>query len=115
MEALRLESLGAYFHTVTVDFPMGNGIFKSASFDAQFARLEQEELEELSAKIVTGAIPDREVVERVLVGWRGPLDAAGNPLPFSPENRDAVLKLYPTQPTIVREFVRSIEVAKEKN
>lgn len=111
----KIQALPAYFHTVSVRFPMGNDEVKVVEFDAQFRRLTQDEIEELNASVVEGRITDREIIDRVLMGWRNVGDAEGNELPYTPENLESLLRLHPTKPSIVRAYFGSLEAARAKN
>lgn len=111
----KLATTPSYWQRVTVDFPADNGKKDSRAFDAQFRRFAQSELDELRKQLVSGTITDREFVDRVLIGWKGLIDEQDQPVEFNETNLDRVLELYPTQPSIISAFFKSVNGAREKN
>lgn len=89
------------------------------SFDAVFRRVSSTELEDMRRRAtledVAERMGDRDVVNSVLVGWKGVLDEDGNEMPFTPENMNAVLDVHPLPQMISASFFASISLAALKN
>jgi hypothetical protein len=111
----RIQLPPTYEAEVTVAYPVEGGRVHKAKFFAVFRRLAQAELEALMADVAAKTVTDRDVLGRVLVGWRGVEDEDGRELPFNDATRDQLLALHPAQPSIARAFFESISGAREKN
>lgn len=85
------------------------------SYEAQFARLSQEELDEMEDKIAAGEIKDQQILDRVLVGWSKIVDEDGEPIAFGSPGAEVVFNTYPFRPATVRAFLASLKDAKAKN
>jgi hypothetical protein len=88
------------------------------SFEAEFNRLEQDEITEIFRKREEDEPPvkDAEVLDRVLVGWRGVKNADGSDLEVNPGNRARLLNRFPASSSIVRAYLKSIGIeGKAKN
>jgi hypothetical protein len=92
-----------------------DGAPETHTFVAEFKRLPKDEYDALIASLASGSRKSNDVLAEHLVGWSGLLDLAGNEVPFSPENRDALL-LIPQIPTHLAEvFVQNNSGAEIKN
>jgi hypothetical protein len=94
---------------VEVETPNEHGKFDKSHFMAEFKRGSTEELDELRK------MDQKEVVEQMLVGWTGLVDAEGNDVPFNPVNRQALFKIPQALRGLIDGFWGSIFKAKEKN
>lgn len=112
---LNLNLSGTYFHKIVAPVPMGSGKTQPIEFDAEFKRLSQSEVESLLKQLHAGEIHDRQAVDVVLKGWRGLQDDAGNPAPFTPDNLNTLLSVFPVQGYVLKGFFASLEDAKAKN
>lgn len=109
----QLDDKRSYWYPVTVDMVDDEGRKRSFTFDAEFDRLEQTELEDIMLRIKDGVeqenpVRDREIVERVFKRWRKVADADGSELAVTPENRERLLQRHPVQPSIVRAWLKSM-------
>lgn len=78
---------------VEVEFPAGVAVFKMKPLTPELmARLQGEgvKFEGLEADTAKALEVAKRVLSELLEGWDNLLDAAGNPIPFSPENRDTL-------------------------
>ena len=103
----KLDLSPSYFYPVKLAVLDEDGNLQNRVFDAKFVRLSQEEGEELVREADAGKITDRELVDRVLIGWRGLSDAAGAAMPFGPQCKEMVLKIAGMRGAIVRSFFAS--------
>lgn len=77
-----------YFYPVRVAvLAEENGAVLEHTFDAQFKRFSQQEIDDIKANIKT----DADIVRKAMIGWRGVEGADGSPLPFNAENLDRLL------------------------
>ena len=111
-----------YRTPITVDVPTGDGKSVAHKFAVMFARLPQDELDDLyrrmnPAKLDEGEkqLTDDELLAKVVTGWEDVLDDQDRPLEFNPDNFTALKNIYPTRSTLVQAFFDSIKTAKRKN
>lgn len=110
-----------YWYPVTVHMVDDEGKKRRFDFDAQFVRLPQSEMEELLTRAKDAfenkePIKDREVLDRVFVGWRKVQDVDGSELAVNDENRERLLEAHPVQPSVVRAWMKSCGIGGlEKN
>ncbi|TDP46074.1 hypothetical protein [Zavarzinia compransoris] len=77
---------------VTVDVPKADGSFDSHTFIGKFIVLPDDERRSLSENAGGGDKGAKAVLDASLIGWGADLtDESGHPLPFSPENKAALL------------------------
>jgi hypothetical protein len=75
---------------VTVSIPQDGGKVMKATFTAHFEILDQARIDD----IVFGRDPEQsDLLDAALIGWRGVTDETGNELPFTPENKRALLDI----------------------
>lgn len=113
--AFKLALTPTYSVEVTVEYPIEDGKTQRAKFFARFKRLKQEEIEDLLKRAREARANDRQILEEVLVGWKGVQDEAGEEIPFTPENMATVMNVYPMQPATVRAFFDSVQGARQGN
>lgn len=104
-----------YWYTVTVAMVTEEGRRRNFEFDAQFVRLPQSELEDIIQRVRDGIesnrpIKDREILDRVFVGWRKVAGVGGGDLAVTPDNRERLLEQHPAQPSIVRAWLKSVGI-----
>ncbi|HRQ63882.1 MAG TPA: hypothetical protein PKZ76_03310 [Xanthomonadaceae bacterium] len=109
----QLDQNESYWYPVSIEMIDAEGRKRSFTFDAEFERLPQAELEDMMLKIKDGVesdnpVRDREIVERVFRRWRKVADADGSELTVTPENRERLLQRHPVQPSIVRAWLKSM-------
>ncbi|RJF99013.1 hypothetical protein [Noviherbaspirillum saxi] len=107
--AFKLAQTPTYKQKIIVEIPNENGRKDKSDFMAEYLRVDMDDIEELKR------LPQKEVLERVLVGWSSLLDETGNDVPFNPVNRVALLKIPQAFEALVEGFWTSIFKAKEKN
>ncbi len=91
------------------------GSSTTVSYEAQFARLTQDEIDELGDRAAKGDVTDRQILDRVLVGWSKIVDESGEPIAFGSSAADVVFNTYPFTPATVKAFFDSLKDAKAKN
>ena len=84
-------------------------------FEAEFARLSQDDTTALVERISTGEATNAQVIVRVLVGWSGVSDEAGEPMPFSASNLSRLLAVYGVPEAIVVSWMRALRGSRAKN
>lgn len=104
-----------YSATVHVNFPGEKGKVNTKSFTAHFKRFSQTELEDITDRLKSGQLSDRDFVHAVMTGWEAVGNEQGDALDFNEENLDALLELHPTQPSIIRTFFATVGGGKTKN
>jgi hypothetical protein len=104
-----------YYYPVTVEVVEDRGKRVKHTFDAQFVRLPQSEIDEMFSPQREQRITDSEVVDRVVVGWRGVKDQDDVDIPFSMEALADLLDVYGVRSAIVRAWMESLEQARQKN
>lgn len=89
----------------------------TADFGVRCRLLDVEQLERLQEQQASGAIDSREFIAAWLVGWaEGEVcDADGTPLPFTPGNLDALLRMPGAAVALVRAFYSGYDEATEGN
>lgn len=98
-----------YKTKITVELPNENGQFEKSTFNAVFKRMDFDELEALRK------LPQREVLEKVLVGWTDMLDGEKIAVPFTEETFNIVIKIPQAFAALAQGFWASIYKAAEKN
>lgn len=98
-----------FISRVTVETPNLKGGFDRDSFEVEFRRADMDEVEELKK------VPQREVLERVVVGWKDLVDNDNQQVDFSDANLQALLKIPPALIALGEAFWTSLFRAKEKN
>lgn len=102
----------SYKHPVKVSLP---GEAVKQSFDAEFLRLSQADIDAWLEKIKEGHVKDADVVRAVLIGWAGVADQNGVELPFCASALEAAIQVYPFASSVVEAFFESIAGARLKN
>ena len=114
--ALQLRSqTPAYWWPVVVEFASDGGKFEKETFDAEFKRLPQDRLREIGEKIDGTLITDLELLDQVLVGWRGIFDEAGDEVPFSETAKGRILNVAMVAQAVVSAWLESLAKGKRKN
>jgi len=114
----KLDQGNTYWFPVTVEMTDAEGRKRKFDFDAEFERIPQDEINDFFRKREEGEEPlkDADLIERVFRGWRRVQDAEGRDVPVTPENRAALLNVFPVSPSIARAWLKSIGIeGKAKN
>ncbi len=107
----------SYTCPVTVHKPIDGGKFQKGTFTAEFAYLEQEEIDQ----VLENARQNRDngdLCARAWIGWKTDLVGEDDaPFPFSEENKTALLGIPYMRGAVLDAFVKSIggEGARRKN
>lgn len=107
--AFKIALSPTYKSKIVVETPNDNGKFDKSDFMAEFTRVSFDDLDELRK------LPQKEVLEKVLVGWSGLLDENGEAVNFNPLNMVIILQIPQAFTALYEGFWSSIFKAKEKN
>jgi len=128
--AFILDSASTYSWPVEFDVPANAGRRVRQSFDAEFRRIDQDEVEQIVAGVRRREalqedgqeLPDElecfdpvSVAGDLLVGWSGIKDANGDEVPFTDATVTRVLKTPTVAAMVVRAWAESIAGSKRKN
>ncbi len=102
-----------YKWPVDIEVPVDGGKFDKQTFDAEFKRISQARIDEISADAAN--LKDKLLAKEVLVGWDGINDAAGNVVPYSEGMRDKLLDIPKVATSVCRAFIGSLQGAQRKN
>lgn len=105
----------SYKWPVSVEFPIDGGKHDKQTFDAEFKRLSQPQIEDMRKQIEGGETTDRELAKSVLVGWSGITDGSGGEVPFSEGSRDQLLDIPMVAAAVVLAYIGSLQGRKAKN
>lgn len=108
-----LDQSPTYLYPVELELETDAGPVK-AGFTAEFARLPANEVEDLLKQGGEFKVTDREVIDRVLRGWRD-ITRQGEPVPYTPENLERVLAMHPAKRQIVVAWIESVTRGRRKN
>jgi hypothetical protein len=103
----RLGQTSQFSYPVNVEIVGDGGVRKTHTFTAIFRRIEREEFDALVEQVTSGELKPRELIDRVLLGWKDIQDADGNDLPFSDEAKAEVFGVLPVMPAIVTAFIEA--------
>ena len=96
-----------FTYPVHVEISGDGGKRQTHTFDATFKRLSREEFQAMMKAAQEGSLEDASVAADVLLGWKGVQDEHGGDLPFSEENRDALLNVWPVLPAVMSAFIEA--------
>lgn len=113
--AFKLNLSKTYFTPVVVEVPVDGGGFEKMTFDAEFKRVNSEELERLLRIQREEGKSDRDILNEILVGWKGIKTPADEDLPFSETNRELVYEVVQAKPALIQAFFNSIAKVRQKN
>lgn len=85
------------------------GKHEKSDFMAEFKRVNMEELDDLRK------LPQKEVLQQVLVGWTGLLDENNEAVPFNAATFEALVAIPQAFAALADGFWASVFKAKEKN
>lgn len=102
----------AYDWPVPVRLPQDGGTWREERFVARFRMLPIAELKALSAGESSDAAL---LLDRVLVGWSDVMTEDGRPLPFTAENKAALLGIVYVRNALIFAFWGSVNQAPEGN
>lgn len=103
-----------YKWPITVEFPIDGGNFEKQTFDAEFRRMTQSQIESWLKKISDGEAKDADFAAHVLVGWSGITDGNAE-VAFSEYNRNKLFDIPLVTAALIRAYISSVAGAKAKN
>lgn len=106
--AFKLALKDTYKVKVKVQTPSDNG-FETSEFTAEFKRVGMNDIKELQD------LPQRDVLEKVVVGYSDLLDGDNKPVDFNSLNLGLLLDIPQAQQALAESFWSSLFKAKEKN
>lgn len=101
------------FHwPVTVEMPDAGGV-STAEFTAHFRLVEEDELfarrgGEASPEMTDLLAGERAALGDRLLGWEGIQTPSGDPLPFSAENREMLLRQRPIREAVAKAYFDAV-------
>lgn len=107
--AFKIAQKNTYKVKVKVQTPNDNNGFDTSDFTAEFKRVGMQELEQLKE------LAQREVIQKVLVGYADLLDEENKPVDYNELNVSVLLDIPQAQLALTEAFWSSIFKAKEKN
>ena len=119
--AFKIDLSETYNYPVSLEIVGDKGKYQKFSFNAEFKRLSQSEVEQLGEDIrPQGGEPaklnDEDLVDIVMVNWSDIYDEHGQPIEFSnPKHKAAVLDVFGVKQALVKGFFESINGVKRKN
>jgi hypothetical protein len=111
----RIAQKPSYTWPVKLQVAADGGKFETHTFDVEFRRLPQGEIDKLLKQAADLEIADADLARLVVVGWQGIEDEDGAALPFSEAARDKVLDVLLVRGAIVEAWIESIRGARRKN
>lgn len=115
---LKLAQKDTFTWPITVEIPADGGKFEKHVFTAEFRRLPRSEIDVLMRDVGESNDPERataNIVDQILLGWNGVVDADGQPVPFSDEARNQVLDIHPVRNCVFQAWVDSLKAGARKN
>lgn len=79
----------------TLFIPADGGGFEKHEFTVIFKRLSKEVRDDLNERFIKGDIKNGQLLDEVVHGWGGMLDADGQPVPYSSAERMATENAFP--------------------
>lgn len=107
----------SYKWPVTVKIPRDGGKFVTATFNAEFAYLKQDEIDQVIEN-ARNSRDNADVCKRALIGWGSDVsDEHDQPLPYSEENKATLLNEPHVSHAVLAAFTESItgDGARRKN
>lgn len=112
----KLDLSSTYWWPVQFAVPEVDGLhLQDMSFEAQFRRHSQAQLDALRARIVEKNLSDTDIAREVVAGWRKVVGDDGGDIPFSAETLNRLLAVPAAGSAIMKAFYESISEGLEKN
>ncbi len=101
---------------VEIEYVNEDGTIDPRTLKCRFKRPSQKQIDDIFDRVNRGVLNDPKLLEEYFLGWtEDTKDVQGNLLENTPENREMVLDVHPTRPSVVRKFLSHIQGAKAKN
>lgn len=107
----KMVQTATYMWPVRVQMPVDGGRFEESTFDAQFKRLNLDEIKALENTDETGEAQ----CKALLVGWKGVVDDSGEEVPFSEHARNQLLQWPTVRAALLHAWRDSVAGARRKN
>lgn len=104
-----------YTWPVEIKLPADGGQYTKHTFDAEFARTPQSEIEKIISGLTQSDLTDADVCTKILKGWKGITGDDGADLPFSPTTLAQVLDIPTVAMSIIKAWMESLTGARSKN
>ena len=96
-----------FWWPVTVAVPV-DGRHAKHKFRGQFLLIDQEEIDGYVEDANDDEAGDLDLLSRVLIGWEGVADDDGNPIEFSDEVRDKLLKIPYVRLGLIKAYFEAV-------
>ncbi|MBK6742527.1 MAG: hypothetical protein IPG66_05920 [Hydrogenophilales bacterium] len=103
----RLGQSNQFSYPVNVEIVGDNGARKTHTFTGIFKRIDRDEFDGIVDQVRSGDMKDRDVVDRVLLGWKDVQDADGNDLPYDETGKAELFSVLPVVPAIASAFLEA--------
>lgn len=103
----RLGQSNQFSYPVNVEIVGDGGVRKTHTFTAQYKRIDRDEFDAIVDQVRAGELKDRDLVDRVLVGWKDVQDEDGNELPYGDAGKEALYSVLPVLPAIAAAFLEA--------
>ncbi len=112
----KLKQSNSYTWPVEVFLPGDGGKFIKETFDAEFKRLDMDQLKAMQKQSEAGEDDSdgANQIREILLGWKGVVDESGD-VPFSESARDELLKIPQVRAAILHAFRESVTGGRRKN
>ena len=104
-----------YVWPVKIDIPTDGGITEKHTFDAQFKRLPQADIDRMVDGLADRTITEDAAVRSLIIGWNGVMDERDSVIPFSEAALARLMQVYPVRGCIVDAWYDSLKAARRKN
>jgi len=105
----KLDLSPAYFAPVAIDMLDADGVLRTHRFDARFKRLDEPTVVDIQKRAEAKTITDGQLLDEIMIGWRGIEDADGNPLAFTADEvRSVCTKVSGLRQAIVNAWFASL-------
>lgn len=111
----RLDQSAKYRWPVKGELVAEDGNQQSYEFHVHFRRVGMAEVEEMVKATQDSSMTDRQIVEELVVGWEGVLDADEHEMPFSSESLAILCDIVRVRAAIVRAWFDSLREGPAKN
>lgn len=105
----------SYFWPVAFSLPKPDGGHQPCTFDAEFKRLDTDQIGELQKRVQAEQMSDAAIATEIVSGWRGVTDRSGSTVAYSAGALAKLLKIPGVASAVVAAFFASLLPAAEKN
>lgn len=115
--AFVLKQTPTFTWPVRVSIPVDGGKYRQETFDAEFRRISQPEVQVMAERVTSGEADAADVIRDILVGWSGITDGEGEDVPFSEKAKEELLGVALVAGAALNAFLEAYAggAAKRKN